>query len=123
VPAAAHILGLEVGAVIERRTVWDFATAALREKSPSALRGGLIWLLRAYDGKDRRDLMLGLAPFHDCARRLGLDVGQIFNDAAGGEAAQVARDFGKRSDVTPDAFAYAVESGLDGPRYRPRWPD
>ena len=45
------------------------------------------------------------------------------HDAAGGEAAQVARDFGKRSDVTPDAFAYAVESGLDGPRYRPCWPD
>ncbi len=110
----------------ERRTVWDFATAALREQSPSVLRGGLIWLLRAYDGKDPRDLMLGLAPFHDCARRLGLDVGQIFNDAAdaaGGEAAQVARDFGQRSDVTPDAFAYAVESGPDGPRYRPHWPD
>ena len=89
----------------DRRTVWDFATAALREQSPSVLRGGLIWLLRAYDGKDPRDLMLGLAPFHDCARRLGLDVGQIFNDAAdtaGGEGAQVARDFGRRSDVTPE---------------------
>jgi hypothetical protein len=86
----------------------------------------LIWLLRAYDGKDSRDLMLGLAPFHDCARRLGLDVSRVFNDAAdtaGGEAAQIARDFGQRSDVTPDAFAYAVESGSDGPRYRPHWPD
>ena len=110
----------------KRRTVWDFATAALREQSPSILRGGLIWLLQAYDGKDPRDLMLGLAPFHDYARRLGLDVSQVFNDAAGtagGEAAQLARDFGQRSDVTPDAFAYAVESGPDGPRYRPHWPD
>jgi hypothetical protein len=50
--------------VTELRTVWDFATAALREQSPSVLRGGLIWLLRADDGKDPRDLMLGLAPFH-----------------------------------------------------------
>src|SRR5450759_1358553 len=71
------ILGLEVRAVTERRTVWDFATAALRQQSPSVLREGLIWLLRASDGKDPRDLMLGLAPFHDCARRLGLDVSQV----------------------------------------------
>jgi hypothetical protein len=114
------------GALTERRTVWDFATAALREQSPSVLHGGLIWVLRAHDGKDPRDLMLGLAPFHDCARRLGLDVRQVFNDAADavdGEAAQVARDFGQRSDVTADAFAYVVESGPDGPMYRPRWPD
>jgi hypothetical protein len=106
--------------------VWDFATAALREQSPSVLRGGLIWLLRADDGKDPRDLMLGLAPFHDCARRLGLDVRQVFNDAAdtvGGEAAEVVRAFGQRSDVTPDAFAYAVESDPDGPSYHPHWPD
>ena len=98
----------------ERQTVWDFATAALREQSPSVLHGGLMWVLRAYDGKDSRDVMLGLAPFHDCARRLGLDIRQIFNDAAdavGEEAAQVARDFGRRSDVTGDAFAYAVEFG------------
>jgi hypothetical protein len=110
----------------ERRTVWDFTTAALREQSPSLLHGGLIWILRAYDGKDWRDLKLGLAPFHDCARRLGLDVRQVFNDAAdavGGEAGQVARDFGGRSDVTADTFGYAVELGPDGPLYRPHWPD
>jgi hypothetical protein len=73
-----------------------------------------MWVLRAYDGKDPRDLMLGLTPLHDCALRLGLDIPQVFNDAAdavGGEAAQVARDFGRRSDVTGDAFAYAVEFG------------
>ena len=110
----------------QRRTVWDYATAALREKSQSVLHGGLIWTLRMFDGKDPRDLMLSLAPFHDCARRLGLDVSQVFDDAAaavGGEAGEVARVFGRRSDVTPDAFAYAVESGPDGPRYRSRWPD
>jgi hypothetical protein len=112
--------------VTQRRTVWDYATAALREKSRSVLHGGLIWTLRMYDGKDPRDLMLSLAPFYDCARRLGLDVSQVFDDAAdavGGEAGEVARVFGRRSDVTPDAFAYAVESGPDGPRYRSHWPD
>jgi hypothetical protein len=108
------------------RNVWDYATAALREKSQSVLHGGLIWTLRMYDGKDQRDLMLSLAPFHDCACRLGLDVSQVFDnaaDAVGGEAGDIARVFGRRSDVTPDAFAYAVESDPDGPRYRSHWPD
>lgn len=108
----------------QRRAVWDYATAALRDKSQSTLHGGLIWTLRAYDGKDSRDLMLSLAPFHDCARRLGLDVGEVFNDAAdvvGGEAGEVARVFGRRSDVTPDAFAFTVESSPDGPIYRSAW--
>jgi hypothetical protein len=113
------------GVVRDSRSVWDFATAALREQSPSVLRGGLLWLLRSYDGKDPHDLMLGLAPFHDCARRLGLDVHQVFNDAAdaaGGTGAQVARDFGQRTDVTPDAFAYVVETGPKGPAYAYRPP-
>jgi hypothetical protein len=68
--------------------------------------------------------MVGLAPFHDCARRLGLDVVQVFTDAAdavGGQAGEIARVFAQRSDVTPEAFMYAVESTPDGPRYRSDW--
>jgi hypothetical protein len=121
--SVTDVLDLEAEVMTQRRTVWDYATAALREKSESVLHGGLIWTLRMYDGKDSRDLMLSLAPFHDCARRLGLDVGQAFDNAAdvvAGEAGEVARVFGRRTDVTPDAFAYAVESGPGGPRYRPR---
>ena len=80
--------------------------------------------MREYDGKDPRDLMLSLAPFHDCARRLGLDVSQVFDDAAdavGGEVGRVARLFGRRSDITPDTFMFALESSSDGPRYRSAW--
>ena len=68
--------------------------------------------------------MLSLAPFHDCARRLRLDVRQVFDDAAdavGGEAGEVARGFGRRSDITPDTFMFVVESQSDGPRYRADW--
>jgi len=124
--AVTDELELESEDVTQRRTVWDYATTALREKSQSVLHGGLIWSLRAYDGRDARDLMLSLAPFHDCARRLGLDVSQVFNDAAdvvGGDAGELARVFGTRTDVTPDAFAYAVESAPDGPKYRSQWPN
>jgi len=110
--------------VKQRRTVWDYATAALREKSRSTLHGGLVWTMRAYDGKDTRDLMLSLAPFHDCARRLGLEVSQVFDDAAdavGGEAGEIARVFGRRSDVTSHGFMFTVESSPDGLAYRSAW--
>jgi hypothetical protein len=74
-------LSQESEAVSPRRTVCDFATAALRESSQSVLHSRLIWTLRGYDGQDARDLMVSLVPFHDGARRLGLDVSQIFDDA------------------------------------------
>jgi len=65
--------------------------------------------------------MVGLAPFHDCVRRLGADPAIMFDEAARGlvpELAEIARTFGRRSDVTPRAFGYAVEVQADGPMYR-----
>jgi hypothetical protein len=47
---------------------------------------------------DARELLVALAPFHDCARRLGPDVAS--------------------DDVTPQAFGFAVHAGQDGPQYR-----
>ncbi len=70
---------------------------------------------------DYRDLMVGLAPLHDCARRLGVDVAALFAEAAyvvGGEVGDVARGFGRRTDVTPEAFLYRVMDEPDGPAYR-----
>jgi len=67
------------------------------------------------------DVMVGLAPFHDCVRRLGSDPAIVFDAAArslGPELAEIARTFGRRSDVTPRAFGYAVEVQADGPMYR-----
>jgi hypothetical protein len=70
--------------------------------------------------KDWRDLLVGLAPYHDCARRLGLDPVALF-DAVAGEGPQTVRDlvryFGRRTDVTPEAFGYVVTDAPDGPRY------
>ena len=71
--------------------------------------------------KDSRDLMMVLAPFHDCAQRLGLDVAATFRAAAdeGPESLRrVVTQFGERNDVTPAAFGYAVVEGPDGPSYR-----
>ena len=71
--------------------------------------------------KDSRDLMIVLAPFHDCAQRLGLDVVATFRAAAdeGPDSLRsVVAQFGERRDVTPAAFGYSVVEDPDGPSYR-----
>ena len=105
--------------------MWEHpASEALRAKSPELLRERLIADL--LDGeqewlRDDRDLMVALAPFHDCARRLGLDVAAEFREAAerGPESLRdVVTTFGERRDVTPGAFAYALVEGPRGPSYQ-----
>ena len=97
------------------------ATAALRTGSVSLLKEGLIRFLRACDPvHDHRDVMVGLAPLHDCARRIGADPDALFQAAAhevGGEAAEIASTFGRRSDITPRAFDYHLETSSAGPEY------
>jgi hypothetical protein len=100
------------------------ASDALRARSPDLLREALSSDLRDGEAdwlKDSRDLMVALAPYHDCARRLGLDVAATFRDAAddGPESLRhVVAEFGARNDVTPASFGFAVVEGPDGPSYR-----
>jgi hypothetical protein len=102
-------------------------TEALRLQSPDALRAGLLRLL--IDGehdwlKDWRDLMVAMAPYHDCATRLGLDPAAFFDDVAR-EAPQALADtvrtFGQRTDITPSAFGFTLTTSQDGMAYE--WPD
>jgi hypothetical protein len=98
-------------------------TAALRANDPPAFRAELHAVLTegvADWERDWRDLLVALAPFHDCARRLGLDVAAEFDAAAAAGPPSLAgrvRTFGRRDDVTLDAFGHALEQGPDGPRY------
>jgi hypothetical protein len=100
------------------------ASEALRARSPDLLRDAITSDLRDGEAdwlKDSRDLMVVLAPYHDCARRLGLDVAAMFRDAAddGPDSLRyVVAEFGARNDVTPAAFGFAVVEGPDGPSYR-----
>ena len=71
--------------------------------------------------KDDRDLMAALAPHHDCARRLGADVAALFRRAAAAGPASMralVEEFGRRTDVTPQAFGFCVEETSEGLRYR-----
>ena len=100
------------------------ASKALRAQSPDLLRQLLVADLR--DGeqewtKDHRDLMVVLAPYHDCAQRLGLDPAKEFRDAAtDGPPSlwEVVQTFGERHDVTLASFDYSLAQGPEGLSYR-----
>ena len=98
-------------------------TEALRLRSPDALRGALLSLLREGEQdwlQDDRDLMVAMAPYHDCATRLGLDPARLFDDVAR-EAPQALADtvrtFGQRTDITPSAFGFSLTTSEDGTAY------
>jgi hypothetical protein len=104
-------------------------TRALREQSPDVLRAELrnvvleseeVWL------RDWRDLLVALAPYHDCARRLGLDPTVVFDEAAEEAAAdlqEIIRRFGRRRDVTPRGFGFKVVDAPVGPQYEIVFPN
>jgi hypothetical protein len=105
------------------------ATDALRARSPELLVSGLGETLTEGErewAKDVRELLVALAPFHDCARRLGLDAADVFRQAAElgpPELRETVIEFGRRTDISPAAFAFAVEDAPGGPRYRSTlWP-
>jgi hypothetical protein len=107
---------------------FDRVTGLLRAGDASRLEADLVDLLVTGEQewvKDDRDLMMALAPLHDCAQRLGTDVPALFQRAAASGPASLRRvveDFGRRGDVTPTAFGFAVEQTSDGPRYRSTLP-
>jgi hypothetical protein len=103
--------------------VIDAATDALWRSSPDALKAGLLRLLN--DGElqwlqDRRDLLVAMAPYYDCARRLELDPPGFFAavaDEAPRALADIVRSFGERSDVTPAAFGFRLVMSPEGATY------
>jgi hypothetical protein len=103
--------------------VIDAATDALRRGSPGALKTGLLRLL--HDGElqwlqDRRDLLVAMAPYYDCARRLELDPAAFFGAVADEgplALADIVRSFGERGDVTPAAFGFRLVMSPEGAAY------
>jgi hypothetical protein len=98
----------------------DVATRALQTRSGELLRGELHRAVAAYDGRDDRDLMVSLAPLHDCARRIGLDAVALFDEAAASATPEVAvllQHFARRADITPEAFGFALVGTADGRTY------
>ena len=69
-----------------------------------------------------RDLMVVLAPYYDCARRLGLVPSEEFrNAAAEGPSGlrEIVQTFGERRDVNLASFHYDLGETPEGLSYRP----
>jgi hypothetical protein len=69
---------------------------------------------------DFRDVLVTLAPYHDCARRLGLDPAALFREVAvdlPNSVAELAQTFGGRIDVTLAAFGWRLDNSPLGPIY------
>jgi hypothetical protein len=99
------------------------ATEALRLASPDVWRRSLLATLRDHEEdwvRDYRDLLVTIAPYHDCARRLGLDVEEAFGSVAE-EGPERLRDtvarFGARTDVTPSTFGFELREEPGGLAY------
>ncbi len=97
-------------------------TQALREGSVEQLRVGLVGVLERQGEavSDWRDLLMDLAPYHDCARRLGVKPAAVFEWVARKLPADVAgtvRALGHRDQLDPAEFGFAVVDDDDGPRY------
>lgn len=98
----------------------EHATRALRARSVDLLREEIARAVAAYDGRDDRDLMVALAPLHDCARRIGADPVALFDEVAAGADPRLAvllSHFGRREDITPETFGFAVIAQADGQAY------
>jgi hypothetical protein len=99
-------------------------TRALREGSPERLARELHEELRQglpQWESDWRDLLVALAPFHHCARELGLDTRRFFDDAAAAgppSIAEYVRNFGRRRRVRPSGWDFALDRDDDGRLYR-----
>jgi hypothetical protein len=98
-------------------------TRILRSGNPGALTVEL--LNRLLDGEDEylrdpRELMLTLAPYHHCARRLGEEPGELFDVVAAGAPPTLrdaVRTFGRRDDIEPESFGFAIVETAEGPEY------
>ncbi len=101
------------------------ATTALRRSSPDELASGVARYLRLVErggagAADQDEVISGLAPFLDCARRLGEDPGPLFERASAGaepSLAELARELARREDVDLGAFGWRLDESPLGPEY------
>jgi hypothetical protein len=98
-------------------------TRIARSGNPGALTAELLDLLLTHEQdllEAPREFMLTLAPYHHCARWLGEDPGELFDTVASGAPATLrdaVRTFGRRDDIEPEKFGFAIVETADGPEY------
>jgi hypothetical protein len=99
-------------------------TAALRERSLERLQVGFGRYVEAVASRsswDRRDEMVNMTPFIDCARRLGHDPKTVLGRAATAGPTwlrELFDGFVRRTDVSLAAFGWELVDTPQGPAYR-----
>jgi hypothetical protein len=101
------------------------ATLSVRQEAPPQLLRGLVGAAIAnYIIPDKRNVEVGLAIYHHCARKLGLNPVELFTDAAQYAGEEVAREllaFGRRTDVTLKKYGWRELKTPKGVRYKFEW--
>jgi hypothetical protein len=103
---------------------WNYyVSTALSEKSLDQLQAVFAQYVEVTASgapDDWRDVMVGLVPFVDCARRLGCDPEKVLGPIAeSGEAEfqETFRVFVRRSDISLAAFGWSLTEIEDGMAY------
>lgn len=98
------------------------ATLAARNGSPEVLLKGVVAAaIVNYVIPDNRDVMIGLAVHHHCARKLDLDPADVFAQAAHYATPRMAElliAFGKRDDINLRSFGWREIKTAEGIRYK-----
>jgi hypothetical protein len=101
------------------------ATLSLREQSRERLLNGLVGATIAnYVIPDKRRVEVSLAVYHHCARKLGANTVDLFEQAADYATpgfAQQLLAFGRRSDVTLARFGWKELQTPEGVRFKFDW--
>ena len=97
------------------------ATLSVRRQAPEQLLSGLVGdVIANHAIPDRRDVSLGLAVYHHCARKLGLNPIDVFDEAAdfaNRPLANLLMQFGRRTDVNLRNFGWRELMTAEGVRY------
>lgn len=101
------------------------ATRAVREAVPGLLLKGLVGAAVAnYEIPDSRRVEVGLAVYHHCARKLGLNPADVFGQAADYATPALAAPlaaFGHRGDVALRNFGWQEIHTPEGIVYKFSW--
>jgi hypothetical protein len=97
----------------------------VRQESRDWLLSGLIGaVISNYVVPEKRNVEVGMAIFHHCARKLNIPPAEIFAEAARFAAFDLATrliTFGNRSDVILSKFGWQELQTADGVKYKFNW--
>ena len=93
-------------------------TWSLSERNHEVLRLGLMALVATSVGDDWRDTMISLASYHVVSEELGMDTAALFSEVGrslAGPQRTLLEDFGRRRDITLEAFGLELRQTGEGP--------